>query len=248
MAKESAPPSVIWMRPVRGARGPQPSQDRETIARIAIEIADREGIEAASMRRIAAEIGSGTSSLYRYFARKDDLINLMVDGALGPGDFTPTGDWRDDFGAMGRAMRASFLAHRWLVTVLAGRPTLGPNRLNRLEQALGLFEDRGLSARERLVLIDTLVSYVRGFVASEIADDVAIKASGLSAEQWRLDQAAYAEAIVASGAYPRTTELFEEARGITGPTLQDEGFAAGLEIILDGVAAKLARLAVASTD
>lgn len=242
MALSNKAPSIIWMRPARGARGPEPSHDREAIARIAIEIADREGIEAVSMRRIATAIGSGTSSLYRYFARKDDLLNLMVDSALGPGALNPSGDWRADFSAIGLATRQTFLAHRWMVTALAGRPTLGPNRLKRLEATLGLLEEHGLSARERLVLVDTLISYVRGFVASEIADDIAIGTSGLSAEQWRADQAAYAASITGSGAYPRTTALFEESREGDGDAIQDQSFAAGLELILDGIAAKLARL------
>lgn len=241
MAGDNVAPSVIWMRSARGARGPQPSHDRQGIARVAIEIADREGIDAVSMRRIATAIGSGTSSLYRYFARKDDLLNLMVDGALGSGDFSPSGDWRADLGTIAAATRETFLAHRWMVTALAGRPTLGPNRLKRLESTLGLLEEHGLSARERLVLIDTLISYVRGFVASEIADDIAIEASGLSAEQWRADQEAYIASIVSSGAYPRTIGLFEESRRLNGSTLQDQGFAAGLNLILDGIAAKLSR-------
>jgi len=242
MASGDKAPSVIWMRPSRGARGPEPSHDREAIARIAIEIADREGLDAVSMRRIATAIGSGTSSLYRYFARKDDLLNLMVDGALGPGTFSASGDWRADFSAIGLATRQTFLAHRWMVTALAGRPTLGPNRLKRLEATLGLLEEHGLSARERLILIDTLISYVRGFVASEIADDIAIGTSGLSAAQWRADQAAYAASITGSSAYPRTSALFEESREGDGDAIQDQSFAAGLELILDGIAAKLARL------
>jgi hypothetical protein len=83
---------------------------------------------------------------------------------------------------------------------------------------------------------------------AEIADDSAIETSGLSAGEWRSDQAAYVASIIESGAYPRTTRLFEEMRGVTGPTIQDEGFAAGLEIILDGVAARLAGLAATASD
>lgn len=229
-----------------GSRGPEPSHDREAIARLAIEIADREGIDAVSMRRIASAIGSGTSSLYRYFARKDDLLNLMVDGALGTETFIPSGDWRADFSAIGLATRQTFLAHRWMVTALAGRPTLGPNRLKRLEATLGLLEQHGLSARERLVLIDTLISYVRGFVASEIADDIAIDASGLGAERWRTDQAAYVASIIGSGSYPRTTALFKESRAFEASAIQDQSFVAGLDLILDGIAAKLVRLGAGS--
>lgn len=232
------PASVIWMRPQRGARGPEPSRDRDAIAATAIRIADAEGIAAVSMRRIAAEIGSGTSSLYRYFDRKDDLINLMVDGALRLGDLELTGHWRSDLTAVGWATRRTFLAHPWLATALAGRPTLGPNRLAALEVMLRVLED-DLPVTERLVLLDTLTSFVRGFVASELADDAAIRESGLTAEHWRADQAAYAAAIEASGAYPRVVGLFTAGRTAASPHPQEESFAAGLDLILDGVAAKL---------
>lgn len=241
MAEDATNPraSVIWMRPQRGARGPEPSRDRDAIAATAIRIADSEGIAAVSMRRIAAEIGSGTSSLYRYFARKDDIINLMVDGALVLGELRLTGDWRNDLTAIGWATRRTFLAHPWLATALAGRPTLGPNRLAALEMMLGVLEDE-LPVTERLVMIDTLTSFVRGFVASELADETAIRESGLSAEHWRVDQAAYAASIETSGAYPRTVGLFAASRAIASPHPQEESFAAGLDLILDGVAAKLA--------
>src|SRR5262249_25566382 len=106
--------SVIWMRPARGARGPQPSRDRDEIARIAIDIADGEGLAAVSMRRVAAEIGTTASALYRYFARKDDLLNLMVDGVLDGGPQPETGDWRADLRAGGHGMRALFKRHTWL--------------------------------------------------------------------------------------------------------------------------------------
>jgi AcrR family transcriptional regulator len=235
---EKPVPSVIWMRPTRGSRGPEPSRDRDAIARTAIAIADHEGLAAVSMRRVAAEIGTGTSSLYRYFSRKDDLLNLMVDGALAGDVLTASGHWRRDLEAMGHGLRRLFKAHPWLATALAGRPTLGPNRLRALEGVLDLLKDTGLSLGERLVLVDTLGSYVRGFVASEIADTTAIAESGLSSSQWQADQAAYAEAIAKSGHYPLATQLFEEFRA-AGTGGQDKSFAAGLEIVLDGLARRL---------
>ncbi|MBN9305902.1 MAG: hypothetical protein BGO82_01280 [Devosia sp. 67-54] len=232
-------PSVIWMRPVRGRRGPEPSRDRDAIARAAIAVADREGLAAVSMRRIAAEIGTSASSLYRYVARKDDLLNLMVDAALGAGELQPSGDWRMDLQQIGHAMRAVFKAHPWLTTALAGRPTLGPNRLRALEAMLTLLAPSGLPLAEQLALIDVLTSYVRGFVASELASDAAIRQSGLSAAQWHADQAAYTAAIRASGVYPLTSALFDELQR-TGAADQDAGFAAGLDIVLEGIAARWA--------
>ena len=58
---------------------PAPSLSREAISTAAVRLADTQGIEAVSMRAIAVELGVGAASLYRYVARKDELIELMVD-------------------------------------------------------------------------------------------------------------------------------------------------------------------------
>ncbi|MES2059241.1 MAG: TetR/AcrR family transcriptional regulator [Pseudomonadota bacterium] len=236
---ETVVPSVIWMRPTRGSRGPQPSRDREAITRTAITIADREGVAAVSMRRIAAEIGTGTSSLYRYFARKDDLLNLMVDGALAGGDSRSSGDWRADMRQVAEGLRARFKDHPWLCSALAGKPTLGPNRMRTLEQSLSLLEATKLSLTERLTIIDTVASYVRGYVASEVADIAARAQSGLAEEQWDSDQAEYAESLKRSGSYPLSAALFIELEKTESEHRQSEGFSAGLDIILDGIQVRL---------
>ena len=71
----------IWARPEPAARSPRFS--RQQIAAAALEIADAEGFEAVSMRRIARSLGAGTMSLYRYITTKDDLLALVGDALLG---------------------------------------------------------------------------------------------------------------------------------------------------------------------
>ena len=237
--KTQAAPSVIWMRPLRGGRGPQPSRDRETMARIAIAIADNEGIAAVSMRRIAAELGTGTSALYRYFARKDDLLNLMVDGALAGDEFPSSANWRANMREAAHGLRMRFKDHPWLCSALAGKPTLGPNRMRALERSLSQLEVTGLGLSERLVLIDTVTSYVRGFVASEVADVAARAQAGLSDEQWDSDQAEYVESLKNSGKYPLSAVLLSELGRTNSKDRQGEGFSAGLDIILDGIQVRL---------
>src|SRR5437016_6689746 len=115
------------MRPERPARGPQPSHSRDEIAAAAVAIADAEGIEAVSMRRVAAEIGAGTMSLYRYVPRKEDLVDLMIDQVsaeqLAP---DPTGDVRADLVEAARRQRALIHRHPWLVQALRTTPSPGP--------------------------------------------------------------------------------------------------------------------------
>src|SRR3954453_8973113 len=91
-------PQMPWTRPDFRPRGAHPALGREQIVRAAMEIADAEGLEAISMRRVAAGLGAGTMSLYWYVAGKDELLDLMVDAAFGEFRIPdrPTGDWRAD--------------------------------------------------------------------------------------------------------------------------------------------------------
>src|SRR6266498_5417203 len=129
--QQAAAGSVIWARVDRGARGPQPSLNRRRIARAAIEIADAEGIDAVSMRKVAARLESGTMSLYRYLDRKDDLIDMMVDEVLGEGmRWALSGDWRADLAEVARDIRRVTLRHPWLAGYAMGRPDRKSTRLN----------------------------------------------------------------------------------------------------------------------
>src|SRR5690348_7113452 len=73
----------IWMRPTRQPQGQRPSLSREQIVRAAIELADDEGLEALTMRRLATKLGAGAMSLYWHIPNKEDLLDLMLDAAFG---------------------------------------------------------------------------------------------------------------------------------------------------------------------
>lgn len=121
--------TVSWNRPERAAKGPSPSRTRAEITSAAVAIADAEGIEALSMRRVAKELGTGTASLHRYLASKDDLLDLMLDAvaAEGGGPPAPSGDWRSDLRGLAHRSQAAFPRHPWMTSLAAGRPSLGPN-------------------------------------------------------------------------------------------------------------------------
>src|SRR4051794_502014 len=73
----------IFQRPPRGTRGPAPGHSREEIVAVAVGIADADGLGAVSMRAVAAKLGTGAGSLYRYLSSRDDLLDLMADAAIG---------------------------------------------------------------------------------------------------------------------------------------------------------------------
>jgi AcrR family transcriptional regulator len=232
---------VIWLRPDRAGRGPRPTHSRAAIVTVAVAIADADGLDAVSMRRLAAELGSGAASLYRYVARKDDLLDLMVDTVVGEGPppAAPSGDWRADLREIAYATRAMILRHPWVATLFAGRPTLGPNRLRAGEHTLSVIDRLGLSLDEMMAVIDTLLAFIRGHVITELAEQEAARRSGLDWEAWLASRAAYVRTIIESGQYPQLARIWLEAEGPHDPHRAERSFEFGLERVLDGFVAFL---------
>src|ERR1700693_861499 len=125
-AKQTA--ASIWLRPERSAAGRPAQWSRAEITRAALRIADAEGLEAVTMRRVAAELGTGAASLYRYVQTREDLLDLMTDAAGAEYELTPpTGDCLAALPAFGEQARFIFRRHRWLAGLTMTRPVIGPN-------------------------------------------------------------------------------------------------------------------------
>jgi AcrR family transcriptional regulator len=230
-AKQPAP-VLVWSKQRRTPRRQAPSVDQ--IVRAAIKIADTEGLAALSMRRVAADLGSGTASLYRYVASRDELLDLMIDAVHGQAAPPPlTGDWRTDLAHVARHTRATLLRHPWLGMELAGRPALGANSLRQYDLALtaaaALTPDITLAANA----VDTVLAYVLGTVARDLAQQQAQRRSGLTKRQWQASVGSYIRDVIASGAYPQFARWVLDA---DDPD-PDQRFDAGLACVLDGLAA-----------
>jgi AcrR family transcriptional regulator len=132
MAPEE-PRDVIWMRPEHAATGRPAQRSRAEITAAAVTIADREGLDAVSMRRVATELGTGAASLYRYVDNREDLLDLMIDATGSEYVFAaPTGDWLADLLDIGEQARAIMRRHPWLPSLLitsrCSAPTACPAR------------------------------------------------------------------------------------------------------------------------
>ncbi|MEH0108184.1 helix-turn-helix domain-containing protein [Tersicoccus sp. MR15.9] len=158
----------IWDRPVRGARGPAAAHGRDDIAAAAMDLADAEGLAAVSMRAVAAALGTGAGSLYRYVAARDDLLDLMTDRAVGhlltvP---APSEDGVEGMLVLAQQQRDLIRRHRWLVDALASPIRPGPNALAWFDRCLAVLEatDTPVAARfEAIALMTGLSStMVRG--------------------------------------------------------------------------------------
>ena len=166
----TSPPDAdpIWLRPER-ARRDGPSLSRERITRAAIALADREGLEAVSIRRLAAKLGAGATSLYWYVDRKEDLYELMADAVVGEVQLpVPSGDWQADLRAIAYATVAVLRRHSWLL-LLGIQPGLGPQTQRYGEVALTALDGLGLDLPTQVNIIAAINNYLYGFVHREAA-------------------------------------------------------------------------------
>jgi AcrR family transcriptional regulator len=205
----------------------------ERIVAAAVIIADSEGLQAVSMRRVAAELGSGTASLYRYLAGRDDLIDLMIDSVRGQQPLpAPTGRWRTDLTANAQHLRATLLRHPWLGPEIAGRPALGPNSLREQESVLAAAAELTPDLAHGTHIVDAVGAYVFGATTRQLAEQRAHQRSGLSEEQWRNTVAPYLRAVLAAGDHPHLSRRIAEAPDHS----PDDNFTFGLNALLDGIA------------
>lgn len=192
------------------------------------------------MRRIAAELGTGAMSLYRYVPSRDDLIELMADHVLVEMDLPdrPTGDWRADLTLIAENTRAMWLRHAWLAGLPRPRAPLGPNRLRLAEFAIGAL-DVGVPIDDLLVLLDMLNGYVEHVVRGEIEWARENRRSGMTPELLMTRGGPYVRELLDTGAHPMLERVVRDARlpHMTG----EQQFRHGLERVLDCIGGALPR-------
>jgi len=238
---QAAPTPTIWARPAPGSR--RPSHSREGIARAAIAIADAEGFEALSMRRVAAELGAGTMTLYHYVATKDELLALVEDAIMGeliiPADELPEG-WRAGMGAIAARTKNAYVAHPWTIDMPHSSEG-GPNSVRHFEQSLAVMARTELPrevCHELILLVDDYVfGYVRRFNTIRTS---LIGRSARLVEQYR-DEITERVRELDPAAFPYVYELFsdgdpaEQLTRLLELTLDPDRFDRGLELLFDGI-------------
>ncbi|MFE9645668.1 TetR/AcrR family transcriptional regulator C-terminal domain-containing protein [Streptomyces sp. NPDC006365] len=214
MAGRKAVPEVIWSRPERTGRGPRPAYTRADIAAAAMRIADAQGLEAVSMRHVAAELGCGTMSLYNYVPRKEDLYELMIDAVGAEHNFEdPSGDWRADMLRNAHQTRVIMHRHPWVPRLMMGVYGFSPNTLRYLEHCLACLEPLDLPYSTKMEMVALLNGVVTTYTANELATAERARAMPWSEEEENAVRIAYLGSQVATGAYPRLAAAFMEASG-----------------------------------
>ncbi|HEX5899284.1 MAG TPA: TetR/AcrR family transcriptional regulator [Solirubrobacteraceae bacterium] len=241
----------IWVRPEpTGRRAPR---SRDDIAEAAVAVADAEGLEAVSMRRVASELGLGTMSLYHYVRSKDELLDLMSDGIMG-GQLVDDAElrkgWRTGLAAIAHATRRNFERHPWMGDAMRPRPSSfpGPNALRHVEQSLAAVADTGLDAQGQMDLIATVDDYVIGYVIRTLR--FAEEEEHAPGEEWLAEMFAHMRARIEGGNFPHLQRALEANRAdgrsdedLARMASDERRFERGLERILDGIEVELKRTA-----
>jgi AcrR family transcriptional regulator len=230
------PRGSVWERPEPGGRRPRHS--REQIAAAALAIADAEGFDAVSMRRVASELGAGTMTLYHYVRTKDELVSLMDDAIMAevlvpPGELSPR--WREALAQLARRSYAAFVRHPWAYGGMQARAP-GPNGTRHFEQSLEAVAALDIPLAERFELITLVDDYVFGYVSRWVAPGRDMPSDEeIDAAIAHLDEQARA------GDLPRLRELVEEGdprqtwRMLRGVMRDERRFERGLQRLLDGI-------------
>lgn len=232
---------LLWGVRRRPTRGPRPRLTVEQIAGQAIELADSEGLEALSMRRLAARLEVTVMSLYTYVPGKAELVDLMMDRVLGDPGPLPPGGWRERLTAVARREWELSLAHPWLLQVSTARPALGPHALDWYERALGAVDGLGLSEVEMDLVVTVVTDYVHGAARSAVAAARIDQQTGVSDDEWWAAVEPVFTEVWPAGRYPvaeRVGPVVGERHGARIPP--ETAFAFGLDRLLDGLAALLA--------
>lgn len=234
--------ALVWERP-EPVRRPAPNPlSRPAIVRAAIELADAGGLEAVSLRKVAGALGAGPMRLYGYLSTKEELLDLMVDEVYGEMVEDGAGygpDWRSTLRELAHRLRAAALRHEWFVELFGGRPHLGPHALAHLETRLAALDGApGFTDIDAVLrAVSAVQAYSFGAIRAEIAERATERATGQDEAGWQAASSAYLRRVLATGRFPTLEKVVVQARHTDPGT----GFDAGLDLVLDGIAARLAR-------
>ncbi|MCP2031534.1 AcrR family transcriptional regulator [Okibacterium sp. HSC-33S16] len=232
--------ALLWRRTLGEqppARGPRQRTTVDAVVDAGIALADAEGLDAFSMRKVAEHLGIGVMSLYTYVPGRDELIGLMVDQVTGELPHPElTGTVRERLDAVARHLWLEYRRHPWLLSVDTSRPALGPHVSDRYEWELSAVEGVGISD----IAMDQVVTLIAGFVASAARtardQETTRERSGQSDAEWWEANAPVLEKVMDGSKYPiagRVGQAAGEAyQAASNPEL---AFEFGLARVLDGI-------------
>ncbi|WP_431676508.1 TetR/AcrR family transcriptional regulator [Kitasatospora sp. KL5] len=230
---------LLWGTGAPPNRGPKPKHTLEQIIEAGIAVADTDGLENLSMRRVAERLGSGTMSLYTYVPGRAELLHLMLDRVTRTLPPLPEdAAWRPALEQYARDARDLAARHPWTTAASApGLLLMGPHTTARSDALYGILEPLGLDPRECVRIATSVDAYVRG-VCQALADQQAdTRQSGVDYEQWWAQATPHLTRLVTRERFPHLHRIWEHG-AFDEPT--DAAFEFGLQRLLDGIEHHLA--------
>src|SRR3954469_437890 len=212
------------------ATEPRTRLSRERVLRAAVALAQRDGMESLSMRKLADEVGAGAMSLYHHVANKEQLLDGMIDIVFSEIEPPPTAvDWKTAMRRRAVSTREALNRHRWAVGLMEGRTSHGAANMRLHDAVLGCLRTAGFSLEMTVHAYSVQDAYIYGFALQEI--DMAPETPDDFAAEAQRQMDAYEEVLAD---YPN---LVEVVGGYVAKEGYDYGteFLFGLDLILDGL-------------
>jgi len=239
MAEKTTEQVTLWERLERPIIAPRQRLSGPIIAAKAVEIADEKGLDAVTMRSLATELGAAPMAAYRFVDGKDDLFVLMVNEVHAELE-VPEGPWREVLREYALQIRGMMHRHRWLVQLpphTTMTPT--PNRLRALDRALASLDGLGLDIEAMMTVTRTVSAYVHGTVGDEVSlSELAEVSMARSRQEVREALGPQLRWMLSTGRYPVYERYIYESGCSEEPQVHFDG---GLELVLDGIAARIER-------
>lgn len=229
------PPPASAPLPRRQARSDH-SLTAERIVATAVAIADAEGLDAVSMRRVASDLGAATMSLYRHVEDKDDLLLQMLSGVFQEWRFPadPPVAWRPRVELAARTFWEACCRHPWLASAMSiTRPQPAAGGLPFSEFLLTALDGAGLDHHTTFTAYITLINFVRGVALHLELEAEAEATTGVDSEEWLTAQAPRLRALLETGRFPVFTRYVGQDYDFSLEGL----FEFGLARLLDGLEA-----------
>lgn len=210
----------------------------EAVARAALAIVDRDGLDAFSMRKLGAALGVDPMAVYYYFPNKAAVLDGIADAVYA--EIAPPADsdapWDVRLREMMRGYRRALRAHPHALPVLATHPPSTPTMLRQLEAALAMLCDIGLPTVESFHVLTNLGAHVVGIVLAEVGVQPGGVPDPAEAEVMALIERTSPEAYPTLMAVFRDGPTFDHAREF------DAAFEVGLDLFITGIAARRAQI------
>ncbi|GLZ81622.1 hypothetical protein Afil01_64290 [Actinorhabdospora filicis] len=228
----------LWERIDPSAPSPRPSLTAERIGRTAIAVADAEGLDAITMRRLATELGVAPMAAYRYVDGKDELLQLMGDLVHDEIELPEAGvPWRETFRTIALRTRELRLRHRWLAALPPEAAVIpSPHRMAITERLMASLDGLLPGPDERMATARSLHAYVGGAINYEASLVMLMENRGwASGHEVRTALAPEMTYLMESGRYPSIRAWALGAARKDDPSWE---FTFGLDSLLDGIAAR----------